>query len=93
MELPVPENVLSALGELRVELRGELEALVQKQSGLETELQALGKEIESKQRALQAVEATERQLAGQGRGQSEYEGGPGASTQVRGLNNLQDLYV
>jgi chromosome segregation ATPase len=83
MDVPVPETVLSALGGLRRELQGQLEALVQRRSELETEVQALGKEIESKQYALEVVEATERQLAGQRRGQPEYEGRePGASMQV-----------
>jgi hypothetical protein len=53
--------------------------------GLETDLQTLGKKIESKQRALEAVEATESQLASHGRGQQASEGGgPDGSTQVRG---------
>jgi hypothetical protein len=80
MDLPVPASVLSELGELRRVLQGELRGLVEKRGGLEGELQMLGKEIESKQRALELVEATERQLASQGRGEPELEG----QAQVRG---------
>jgi hypothetical protein len=56
---------------------------------LERELQTLIEDIESKQHALELVEATERQLiASQGRGQPDLEGNaPGASTQVRGWVN------
>jgi predicted nuclease with TOPRIM domain len=91
----VPDVVLSELGDLRRELMGKLAELVKKRSGLEGELQALGREIEDKQRALELVEATERQLTGQGRGQLEVEGdGLGASTQVRGLvKRLQDIRI
>jgi hypothetical protein len=94
MEMPVPERVLSALGDLRWQLRRELDGLVEKRSPLERErlrldgqLQALNEEIEPRQRALELLEATERQLAGQGRGQPDVAGrGPGASTQVRGYS-------
>jgi hypothetical protein len=90
MDVPVPDSLRSALGELRKELQGELGALVERRSGLEIEMQALDQEIETKQRALELVEATERQLAGQGRGQPDVEGaGPGASTQVRGSGIVQ----
>jgi hypothetical protein len=45
--------------ELRVrELRGELEGLVETRSGHERALQALDKQIESKRRTLELVEAT-----------------------------------
>jgi hypothetical protein len=85
MDVPVPASVLSELVELRSELQGELEGLVEKRTGLEAELQAVGKEIEAKQRALELVEATEKQLADQGRGQQGLDGSePGASAQVRG---------
>jgi hypothetical protein len=77
------ERVVSALGELRLRLQGELEGLGESRLELERELGALVKEIESKQRVLELVEATERQLAGQGRRQQDLEGGgAGASTQV-----------
>jgi hypothetical protein len=92
MEAPVPDTVLSALDELRRKLRGELEGLVEKRSGLEQELKGLGEAIEAKQRMLELLEATERQLAGQGRGQPDLQaGGPAASTQVRGSAKLQDI--
>jgi hypothetical protein len=89
--VPVADRVPSALGELRRELQGELEELVKRRSGLERQLQTLRKEIESKQRALELVEATERQWAGQRQGQPHVEGlATGVSTQVRAYVKLQD---
>jgi hypothetical protein len=84
MEVPVPQSAVSALGELRRELQGELQGIVarQAQSGQEGEPHALSKEIESKQRALDLVEATELQLAEQPDLEGEESG---ASTQVRAL--------
>jgi hypothetical protein len=80
-----PAILLSELGELRRELQGELEGLVEKRSEVEEELQALGKEIEAKQRELGLVKATVQQLVAQELRQQELEGdGPGASKQVRG---------
>jgi hypothetical protein len=72
---PKPVSVLTALGELRRELQEKLAALVERRAGLDQELEALDKEIESVQRPLELVEARERQLAGQGRGQPDFEGG------------------
>jgi hypothetical protein len=86
MEAPISESVLSALGELRGSLHGELQRLLEKKSGLEGELQAVGQEIESKQRALELVKATERQLAGQGRAQPDVGGEELVSTVVRALS-------
>jgi hypothetical protein len=83
MDVPVPESALSALGTLRTELQGELAGLVERRSGLEQELQALSLEIESKQGALELVEASERQLVGQERGKGvTEEDDTGASVQV-----------
>jgi hypothetical protein len=54
-------------------------------------VEALGQEIESTQRALELVEATEEQLAAQEAEYQEDEGhGPEASTQVRGLAKASD---
>jgi septal ring factor EnvC (AmiA/AmiB activator) len=81
-EVKVPDSVLSALDELQWKLEDELEGLVKKRSGLEEELQAVGKEIAAKHRALELVEATQRQLAEQERGQPHIEaGGQEASTE------------
>jgi hypothetical protein len=92
MEVLTPTSVLEALADLRRELQGELGALVQKRTGLERELETLDKDIESKRRMLELVEATEEQLATQGQGHQDLEGrGPRASTQVRGSVRLQDL--
>jgi hypothetical protein len=82
----VDDGVLLALDKLRQGLQEELGKIVERRSRLEIEgeLEALDAEIKSKQRALELVEATERQLAGQVGGQPGVEGGgPGASTQVR----------
>jgi hypothetical protein len=86
------ERVLSPLGELRRKLQGQIGELVEQRSGLEGQLQALDKQIDSRRRMLELVEATESQFAGPGPGQPDVEGGePGASTQeVRGLAKLQD---
>jgi hypothetical protein len=89
MDAPVPQSVLSAVRELREKVLRQVEELKTTRSRWERELQALGEEIESEQRKLELVEAIERQLAGQGRGQTDLEGdGPGASTQVRGSVKL-----
>jgi peptidoglycan hydrolase CwlO-like protein len=91
MDVPVPESVLSTLRELRSELQDELTELLAKHSELQTELEALGDKIESTQRALELVEATEEQLAAQEAKYQEDEGnGPGASRQVRGLAKAAD---
>jgi hypothetical protein len=88
VEEPTPASVLESLVELRQELRGELEGLLEKRGGLERELEGLDKEIESKGRMLELVEATEEQLAAQGLGhQASEEGAPGAGMQVRGLTS------
>jgi hypothetical protein len=92
MDVPTSTTGLEALAELRRELQGELEGLVERRSGLERELEGLDKDIESKRRMLELVEATEEQLAAQGGGQRSTEGdGPGASTQVRGSAKLEDI--
>jgi hypothetical protein len=101
MDASAPASVLSELGELRRELQGELKGLVEERGlgelrrakqgeleergELEQELQALSKEIESKQRELELMEATERQIGEPGRGQPATEGvgEAQASTQVR----------
>jgi hypothetical protein len=109
MDVAMPEIPLSALRELRVELQGKLEALVQTRSEVELQLQAPDepqdeeewggeeiwwgpfsaltlsdyegelkgpyKDIESRQRVLELLEVSERQLAGDERG---------TSNQVRG---------
>jgi hypothetical protein len=92
MDAPVPDTVLSRLAKLRRELEGELKRFVKRRSGLERQLRALGTRIESRQRALKLLEATERQLAAQGQGQPDLEGWgtgvggeTGASKQVRGV--------
>jgi phage shock protein A len=90
MEVLTPTAGLEALAELWQELEGELEELHEKRSGLERELEALDKDIESKRRMLELVEATEAQLAALS--QPDLEGGePGASTQVRGSAKLQPI--
>jgi predicted RNase H-like nuclease (RuvC/YqgF family) len=89
MDVPVPTRALEALAELREELEGELDALEERRSELERELEGLSKDIESKRRMLELLETTaEDQLAAQGREeQGAMEGdGPGASTEVRGLD-------
>jgi hypothetical protein len=73
-QMNVPASALSELGEVRRELQGELEKLVETRAGLEGELHALGKEDEAKQREIELVEATERQLAGQGAGAAKLAG-------------------
>jgi hypothetical protein len=81
----MPASVLEELAQLRRrELQGELGGLVEKRSGLERELEALGKDIESKLRMLELVEATEEQVVAQGQEQRAIEEqGPGASSHVR----------
>jgi hypothetical protein len=84
MDGPVPKRVLSALRGMREEMLRHLEELKSRRPNLELQLRTLGESIKSEQRQLELVEAIERQLAGQGRGQPDPEGGgPGASTQVR----------
>jgi hypothetical protein len=91
-EEPVPQSVLAALDTVRFELQGELELFEKLRSGSLAEVQTLGEEIESRQRQLELVDATLWQLAGQGQGQPDLEGGgPGASTQVRGWDKAQDV--
>jgi hypothetical protein len=78
MDVPVLERVLAELAKLRRELQGEpeLEALCDWRRGLDAE---------SRQRVLEILEATENQLADEGRGQQGLDGSePGASAQVRG---------
>jgi hypothetical protein len=88
MDAPVPQSVRSALTKLRKDLQHELSALVVRRSGLEMELQVLTIKVESKQRALELVEASERQLAGQGSGKDD----SGASVRVRAsATMLEDL--
>jgi septal ring factor EnvC (AmiA/AmiB activator) len=65
MKVSKPPRVLSRLDKLRQRLQRELQKLLEKQSHHERELQALGKEIESKRRMLELVEATEKQTAAQ----------------------------
>jgi hypothetical protein len=85
MDEPIFDSTLSGLVWLREELQDELQSLVEKRSGLEEVLRATAEEIKSAQGVLELVEATERQLRGQGRGLPDGEGdGPGSSTQVRG---------
>jgi hypothetical protein len=82
----VPDKALSTLGELRRHLEWELNRLRERQLEAERTLQAVGKDIEYTQGLLELVEATQRQLAEQGRGE-DLEGGwaPEASEQVRAL--------
>jgi hypothetical protein len=69
MDVPVPtKKVLSALVKLRRELQDELGGLVEKRSGLEGELEALGKEGDRDQAM----------RAGAGGGRREAIGGPRA---------------
>jgi phage shock protein A len=92
MEVPTPTSGPEALAQLRRELQDELEGLVQKRSGLEDELEALGKDIESTRRQLQLLEATEEELAAQGRGERAIEQDrAGGSTHVSGWVRLQAL--
>jgi phage shock protein A len=92
MEVPTPPSVLETLARLRYELQLELAGLAERRSGLEDELEALGHKIEATRRQLELVEATEEQLAAQGRGQRAIEqGGAGGSTQVSGSARLQAL--
>jgi hypothetical protein len=82
--VPEPDSVFSELAELRRELQEKLQWLVEKRPGLERELQALDEQVDYTRRQLELLEATERQLEGQGRGQPGMEGGAsGPSTQVR----------
>jgi predicted component of type VI protein secretion system len=82
MEVRTTDIGLEALAELRRELQGELEGLLEK-------LKGLGRDIESKRRMLELVKATEEQLAAQGRVQQAVDGeASGANTQVRGSTKL-----
>jgi hypothetical protein len=84
MDVVPPISVREALAKLRQKLQGKLEGLVEKRSGLERELEVLGKDIESTRRMLELVETTEEQLAAQGQEhRAVEEQGPGPSTQVR----------
>jgi hypothetical protein len=82
MDVPTPDT-LSALAELRSNLEDELRGLVDRHTELESELETLGKDIKSRQRALRLVKATEKELAAKGREgqQALEEGGLVASTQ------------
>jgi hypothetical protein len=82
MEAPVTQSVRAALSQLRRDLLGEL-------VGLEQEMQALRIKVAATRRALELVEATERQLAAQEeRRQGDMEeSASGASAQVRGLSH------
>jgi predicted nucleic acid-binding Zn-ribbon protein len=85
MDVATPTAAPQALAQLRRDLQGELEGLVEKRSGLARELEALDESIERIQRQVAVVEATE-QLAAQERGQRSIEGGgPEAVAEVRGL--------
>jgi predicted nucleic acid-binding Zn-ribbon protein len=98
MEVHTPTSVLEALAKARRDLRGELEGLVERQSGvnseleglverqlgLERELEGLRKDIESRRRMLELVEATEEQLVAQAERPALEGGGLGTSAQVRG---------
>jgi hypothetical protein len=75
MEVPTPPGVLAVVAYLRQKLWRELEGLVGKRSGLLREVEALDKEIETKRRMMELVEATEEQLVDQERGQQAIEGG------------------
>jgi hypothetical protein len=89
----VPDTVLSRLAKLRRDLQDELKRDMKERSELETQLQAVGSRIESRQRALELVEATERQLRGERQGQPDLEGGgPGAGTQVRTHARSSDIH-
>jgi chromosome segregation ATPase len=66
MDVPELESVLSWMGRLRRDLQRQLERLGEKQSKLEGEMQELADEIESKQRELELLEATERERQGRG---------------------------
>jgi hypothetical protein len=59
---------------------------VEKRSGLERELEALDKDIESKRRMLELVEATEEQLAAQGGGSQPRGGWTGGEHAGEGLS-------
>jgi hypothetical protein len=90
--MDVRRRVFKSLAQLRRELEGVLMGLVEKRSGLEGGPEVLDKDIESTRRQLELVQATAEHLAAQGRGQRAIErGGPGASTQVRGVAKLQIL--
>jgi hypothetical protein len=89
MEVPVSNAVLSILGKLRRGLQQELEELEKRRPGLEDQLKTLLTGIESRQRALKLLKATERRLAKPGRGESDLEWpGAGESTQVSGYSSL-----
>jgi hypothetical protein len=58
------------------------------------ELERLGKAMDSTRRMLELVEATEEQLAAQGRGQPGLErGGPGASMEVRNQSGCSTTLI
>jgi septal ring factor EnvC (AmiA/AmiB activator) len=92
MDVPVSPSVLSTLHKLRSETKRKLASLNKRQSELETELQEVGQKIESTQRWVALLEATERQLETQRREQPKLEGkGPVSSTQVRRLIKVLDI--
>jgi seryl-tRNA synthetase len=96
MDVLVPDPTGAQLGWLRRRLQRELEGLVAKREGLEKDLQELCEEIDSKQHALELVEATEMQLAEQERAHSDLKGsssGAASSTQVRVSARMVPLFV
>jgi hypothetical protein len=80
MEVPVSDTTLEGLVELQGKLRGELE-------GLEERREALDKEIEAKQCALDLVEVAVRKMAVQEREQQELKD---STPQVRGSAKLKE---
>jgi hypothetical protein len=86
VDVSLSDDALAALDKLRIKLQGELEELMAKRSGLETELKALSNEIEFRQRAVELLKATEGRLVAQGPEHQSLEGAgsPGTITQVRG---------
>jgi predicted nucleic acid-binding Zn-ribbon protein len=68
MEVPEPVSVLEALAEVWRELEDELKGLEERKSGLERELEVVGKKIKSTYRKLDLVAITEDQLWAQGPG-------------------------
>jgi chromosome segregation ATPase len=78
------------LAKLLEALQDELKGHEERRSWHEREFQELRTKIESKQRALELVEATFWEVVNDV--QEYFEGvGPGASTQVRGSNKPQDM--
>jgi uncharacterized protein YhaN len=81
LDASTPPSVVEALAELRRELQDKLRALAEERVAPERELERLDKAMDSTRRMLELVQATEEQLAAQGQGQPDLEGGgAGAST-------------